>query len=442
MQLAVVGTGYVGLVAGAGFSDFGNDVACVDVDETKIARLQRGEVPIYEPGLDTLIASNARAGRLKFSTDVAGAVRSAEVIFIAVGTPSAVDGSADLSAVYAVAETIGKTLQAEIDKGTPLGFKVVVTKSTVPVGTADKIREIISKNTTASFAVASNPEFLKEGNAINDFMKPDRVVIGCDHPKAQEALRHLYAAFVRATDRIHVMDPRSAELTKYASNALLATRISFMNDLAVLAEKLGADIELVRKGVGADPRIGPKFLFPGPGFGGSCFPKDISALLFTGRQVGHELAMVRATEEVNARQKHVLGQKIIRHFKGSLSGRKIAVWGLAFKPQTDDIRESPALTLIDDVLLAGATVHAHDPQATENIKAIYGDRIHFADAMYSAAEGADALVLVTEWHEYRTPDFQRLRKTMREPNLFDGRNIWVPSEVRELGFSYAGIGRP
>jgi UDPglucose 6-dehydrogenase len=443
MQLAVVGTGYVGLVAGAGFSDFGNDVACVDVDESKIARLLKGEVPIYEPGLDTLIASNVRAGRLQFSTDIAGAIRGAEVVIIAVGTPPANDGSADLSAVFAVAETIGKTIESESQaKGAAAAFKVIVTKSTVPVGTADKIREIVGKLTSAPFAVASNPEFLKEGNAINDFMKPDRVVIGADHPRAVEALRHLYAAFVRATDRIHVMDPRSAELTKYASNALLATRISFMNDLAVLAEKLGADIELVRKGVGADPRIGPKFLFPGPGFGGSCFPKDISALLYAGRTVGHELALVRATEEVNTRQKKLLGSKVLAHFKdASLAGRTIAVWGLSFKPQTDDIRESPALTLIDDLLAKGATVHAHDPQAIANVKAIYGDRVLFSDGMYGATEGADALCLVTEWHEYRTPDFHRLKRLMREPTLFDGRNMWVPAEVREIGFTYTGIGR-
>lgn len=443
MQLAVVGTGYVGLVAGAGFADFGNDVACVDVDESKIARLLRGEVPIYEPGLDALIASNVRAGRLRFSTDIASAIRGAEVVIIAVGTPSAKDGSADLSAVFAVAETIGKTIESErVAKGADAAFKVIVTKSTVPVGTADKIREIVGKFTSAPFAVASNPEFLKEGNAINDFMKPDRVVIGADHPRATEALRHLYAAFVRATDRIHVMDPRSAELTKYASNALLATRISFMNDLAILAEKLGADIEFVRKGVGADPRIGPKFLFPGPGFGGSCFPKDISALIHAGRSVDHDLALVRATEEVNSRQKKVLGAKVCAHFNNaSLAGRKIAIWGLSFKPQTDDIRESPALTLIDDLLAKGATVHAHDPQATANVRAIYGDRVLFADTMYGATEGADALCLVTEWHEYRTPDFHRLKRLMREPTLFDGRNMWVPTELRELGFTYAGIGR-
>jgi UDPglucose 6-dehydrogenase len=428
----MVGTGYVGLVAGAGFADFGNDVVCADVNEEKIACLDRGEVPIYEPGLDALIASNVKAGRLRFSTDVVKAIREAEVVFIAVGTPSAADGSADLSHVFKVAETIGKNLE---------GFKVIVTKSTVPVGTADMIKAIISKHTKHDFAVASNPEFLKEGAAINDFMKPDRVVIGSDHPKAREALRHLYSAFVRATDRIHVMDARSAELTKYASNALLATRISFMNDLAVLAEKLGADIELVRKGVGADPRIGPKFLFPGPGFGGSCFPKDIAALLFAGREVGIELEMVRATEVVNARQKKILGRKIVEHFGGSLVGKTIAVWGLSFKPQTDDIRESPALTLIDDILAAGGKVQAHDPQAMENVKAIYGDRVHFADGMYGAVEGADALALVTEWHEYRTPDFQRMKGGMRTRSLFDGRNMWIPDELREMGFYYTGIGR-
>jgi len=432
MQLAVVGTGYVGLVAGAGFSDFGNDVVCVDVDAGKIASLERGQVPIYEPGLDVLIAKNARAGRLRFSTDIPAAIRNADVIFIAVGTPAAADGSADLSAVCKVAEEIGRNIN---------GFKVIATKSTVPVGTADKIKGIIGALTTHPFGVASNPEFLKEGDAINDFMKPDRVVIGSDNPKALEALRHLYSPFVRTSDRIHVMDARSAELTKYASNALLATRISFMNDLALLAEKVGADIQMVRKGVGSDPRIGPKFLFPGPGFGGSCFPKDISALLYIGRLVDHELALVRATEEVNARQKKVLGDKLLRHFNGSLEGKQIAVWGLAFKPETDDIRESPALTLLDDILAAGGAVQAHDPQAMSNVKAVYGDRVHFSDSMYGAAEGADALVLVTEWHEYRTPDFNRLKKLMREPNLFDGRNIWSPEELQSLGFSYAGIGR-
>jgi UDPglucose 6-dehydrogenase len=432
MQLAVVGTGYVGLVAGAGFADFGNDVACVDVDEAKIRRLEQGDIPIFEPGLDELIAATARAGRLRFSTDVAAAVRAAEVVFIAVGTPSASDGSADLSAVYRVAQTIGENLN---------GFKVVATKSTVPVGTADRVKAIIAATSKEPFGVASNPEFLKEGDAVNDFMKPDRVIIGSDHPRARDVLRHLYAPFVRTSDRIHVMDARSAELTKYAANALLATRISFMNDLAMLAEKLGADIELVRKGVGADPRIGPKFLFAGPGFGGSCFPKDLTALLHTSSSVGHDLELVRAAERVNARQKLVLAQKVAAYFGGVLEGKTIGVWGLAFKPRTDDIREAPALALIDALLAAKAKVRAHDPQAMANVQKVYGSRIELCDGMYGVAEGADALVLVTEWHEYRRPDFHRLKQLLRTAALFDGRNVWDPVEVRELGYTYFGIGR-
>jgi UDPglucose 6-dehydrogenase len=433
MYVAVIGTGYVGLVAGAGFSDFGNDVACVDVDEGKIARLKSGEVPIYEPGLDALIASNAKAGRLTFSTDVAAAVRGAEVVFIAVGTPPAADGSADLSAVFAVAELIGKNMN---------GFKVAVTKSTVPVGTADRIEAIIGQFTNQPFGVASNPEFLKEGAAIGDFMKPDRVVIGSNNERALEVLRHLYSPFVRTNDRIHAMDARSAELTKYAANAMLATRISFMNDLAVLSEKLGADIERVRKAVGSDPRIGPKFLFPGVGFGGSCFPKDISALLHIAEGVGHELEVVRAVESVNRRQKRLLGEKLRRHFDGDLAGRTVAIWGLAFKPQTDDIRESPALVLIHDLLDAGANVRAHDPAAMDHVRALLGARVTFADTMYDAVEGADALALVTEWHEYRLPDFDRVKRLMRTASLFDGRNIWNAKELRSLGFWYTGIGRP
>jgi UDPglucose 6-dehydrogenase len=432
MHLTVIGTGYVGLVAGAGFSDFGNDVACVDVDAGKIARLERGEVPIYEPGLDALIASNVAAGRLRFSTDVAAAVRSADVVFIAVGTPSRPDGSADLSAVFAVAETVGRNLDR---------YKVVATKSTVPVGTADAVRRVVAEHAKVPFSVASNPEFLKEGDAIADFMKPDRVILGADDDQAREILRSLYAPFVRSMDRIHVMDARSAELTKYAANALLASRISFMNDLALLAEKLGADIELVRRGVGADSRIGPKFLFAGPGFGGSCFPKDIAALLRTGEEAGHELEVVRAVERVNARQKRVLFEKLTRRLGEDLRGRTVGVWGLAFKPQTDDIREAPALVLVDALLAAGATVKAHDPKAMDGVRALYGERVTLTSGMYEAAEGADALVLVTEWHAYRRPDFPRLRASMSGPYLFDGRNVWEDAELRELGFIYEGIGR-
>ena len=431
MHLAIVGTGYVGLVAGAGFSDFGNDVVGADVDAGKIERLNRGEIPIYEPGLDDLIKRNMKAGRMRFTTDVAEAIRGADVVFTAVGTPPAADGSADLSAVYKVAETFGKT----IDR-----YKVIVNKSTVPVGTADKVREIIAAQTKVPFAVASNPEFLKEGAAIADFMKPDRVVIGSDDERARDLLKQLYSPFVRTQDRIHVMDARSAELTKYAANAMLATRISFMNDLALLAEKVGADIELVRKGVGSDTRIGPKFLFPGPGYGGSCFPKDLSALVHLADQVGHGLDVVRAVEAVNKRQKRVLAQKIEKHF-GDVKGKVVAVWGLAFKPETDDIRESPALVLIDELLSRGATVRAYDPEAMPNVKAIYGDRVTFTTGAYEAAEGADALALVTEWHAFRAPDFERLKKIMKTPALFDGRNIWPTQEVARLGFTYEAIGR-
>jgi UDPglucose 6-dehydrogenase len=432
MHIAVIGTGYVGLVAGAGFSGFGNDVACVDVDQAKIAMLNEGRVPIYEPGLDDLIASNRRAGRLTFSTDVAGAIQRADVVFIAVGTPQAKDGSADLSAVFSVAETIGKNMT---------GYKVVATKSTVPVGTADKVQAIIAKLTTTPFSVASNPEFLKEGDAVNDFMKPDRVVLGVSDDRARDVLRSLYAPFVMTNDRVLVMDPRSAELSKYAANAMLAVRISFMNDLAVLAEKVGADIGFVRRGVGSDVRIGNKFLFPGPGFGGSCFPKDLSALLFTAHEANHELLVVRAAQHVNDRQKHVLFQKIEKHFGGDVKGKVVGIWGLAFKAKTDDVRESPALVLIDDLLAAGAVVHAHDPEAMPNVRALYGERVTLFENMYSAADGADALALVTEWHEFRTPDFPRLLQVMKGRALFDGRNIWSPAEARALGFAYAGIGR-
>ncbi|MFO0551779.1 MAG: UDP-glucose/GDP-mannose dehydrogenase family protein [Polyangiaceae bacterium] len=432
MHLGIIGTGYVGLVAGAGFSDFGNDVVCADVDQSKIDRLNNGQVPIYEPGLDALIERNAKAGRIRFTTDVTETIRHADVVFVAVGTPPAADGSADLSAVYKVAEIFGKTIDH---------YKVIVNKSTVPVGTADKVREIASSFTKVPFAVCSNPEFLKEGAAINDFMKPDRVIIGTEDDRAREIMRQLYAPFVRTADRIQMMDPRSAELTKYAANAMLATRISFMNDLAVLAEKVGADIELVRKGVGADTRIGPKFLFSGPGYGGSCFPKDLSALVFLADKVNHGLEVVRAAENVNKRQKKVLGTKIAAHFNGDLKGKVVAVWGLAFKPETDDIRESPALVLVQDLLDAGATVKAHDPQAMDNVREIFGDKITLTSGPYEAADGADALALVTEWHAFRAPDFSRLRKIMRTPALFDGRNMWPREEVARLGFSYQGIGR-
>jgi UDPglucose 6-dehydrogenase len=431
MHLTVVGTGYVGLVAGAGFSDFGNDVICADIDAGKIRMLENGELPIYEPGLDKLVARNVAGGRLRFSADVAASVAGAEVVFIAVGTPMGADGAADMSAVWAVADTIGKAMTGQL---------IIVTKSTVPVGTGDRIREIVGARAAHPFAVVSNPEFLKEGDAVNDFMKPDRIVVGTDEPWARKTLVNLYAPFVRTNDRMHMMDLRSAELTKYAANAMLATRVSFMNEIALLAEKLGADVEHVRRGMGADVRIGPKFLFPGVGFGGSCFPKDLRALAHTAERAGSPLEIVAAVERVNARQKTVLMAKLEKQI-GSLAGKKIAVWGLAFKPNTDDIREAPALVLIDALLAAGATVAAHDPVAMPGVREKYGSRITLVDQMYDAVDGADALVLVTEWHEFRRPDFARIKKLLKEPLLFDGRNAWEPDEMRAQGFTYHGIGR-
>ncbi|MFH0901372.1 MAG: UDP-glucose/GDP-mannose dehydrogenase family protein [Pseudomonadota bacterium] len=433
MRLVVVGTGYVGLVAGAGFSDFGNDVICVDIDCEKIAALQAGKIPIYEPGLDSLVARNVKAGRLRFSSDLASAVANrAEIVFVAVGTPPGQDGSADLSAVLAAAETIGKAMT---------GYTVIVNKSTVPVGTADKVRDAVRANSAHPVAVVSNPEFLKEGDAVNDFMKPDRVIIGTDDDRARELLRLLYAPLVRTRDRLLFMSIRSAELAKYAANALLATRISFMNEMANLAELVGADIEQVRKGLGGDPRIGSRFLFPGVGYGGSCFPKDVKALLRTGLEAGMPLSIVAAVDQVNARQRGLLVTKIKRHFGNDLSGLTIALWGLAFKPLTDDIREAPALTVIDGLVAAGASVCAHDPVAMDNVRALLGNKIRLAPGMYEAAEGADALALLTEWHEFRRPDFARIKSLMRQPIMFDGRNIWEPQELRSLGYTYYGVGR-
>jgi UDPglucose 6-dehydrogenase len=434
MRLAMIGTGYVGLVAGVGFSDFGNDVICVDIDAVRIDRLKRGEIPIYEPGLAELAKRNLESGRLSFTTNLADAVQGADAVFIAVGTPqSEKEGAADLGFVLEAAEQIGRALTA---------WTVIVTKSTVPVGTADKIREAVRRGTSLEFSVASNPEFLKEGDAVNDFMKPPRIIVGVDDERAKQTLLALYAPFVRTNDRIHVMDVKSAELTKYAANAMLAARISFMNELALLAEKLGADIEKVRKGIGSDPRIGPKFLFPGSGFGGSCFPKDIRALLHIARRADFDLFVVDAVERANERQKHVLAERVLQHFDGSIADKRIAIWGLAFKPETDDIREAPALVLIDDLAQHNPVLVGHDPVAMENVRAQIGDRIEYASDMYEAARGADALVVVTEWHSFRRPDFQRLKSLMRTPALFDGRNIWNPDEVRSLGFSYRGIGRP
>jgi UDPglucose 6-dehydrogenase len=432
MKICVIGTGYVGLVAGAGFADMGNDVTCCDIDGEKIAALKQGQVPIYEPGLDKLIAHNVQEGRLAFSTDLDAAVPGAEVVVLAVGTPPAPDGSADLRYIFQAAETAARALS---------GWAVLVTKSTVPVGTGDKVEAIVRQHARHEFAVAANPEFLKEGDAVNDFMKPDRVIIGSSDPRAIHTLQALYTPFTRSSDRILVMDRRSAELTKYAANAMLATRISFMNELATLCDAVGADIELVRKGLGSDARIGTKFLYAGAGFGGSCFPKDLRAVINTAKEAGTNLQVLAAVEAVNQRQKHYLAERLLKHFHGDLHGRKIAVWGLAFKPGTDDVREAPALVLIEDLLAAGARVAATDPVAIPPARKILGERVEFSASNYQCAEGADALALVTEWHDYRRPNFARLRSIMRTLVVVDGRNVWEPSALRAAGFTYYGIGR-
>jgi UDPglucose 6-dehydrogenase len=432
MQITVIGTGYVGLVVGASFSHSGNRVTCVDVDIERIRCLERGEIPFYEPGLSELVRRNTAPGRLLFTTDTAAAVAGADVVFIAVGTPQSATGAADLGAVFDVARAIAKHVT---------GPTVVVLKSTVPVGTTDRVRKLIASETRHSVPVVFNPEFLKEGDAVNDFMKPARVILGGDDRRALDLLVNLYEPFVRTNNRIQIMDARSAELAKYAANCMLATRVSFINELALLAEKVGADIELVRMGVGSDPRIGPSFLFAGPGFGGSCFPKDLQALLHTGAEVGQELGVIRAVIEANERQKRVLGDRIAAHFGGDLRGRRIAVWGIAFKPETDDLREAPALVTIEDVLARGGEVVAYDPAAAERARALFGDRVTLASDMYRAAEGADALALVTEWHQFRRPDFGRLAESMRTRVLFDGRNMWHGPELRQQGFTYYGVGR-
>jgi UDPglucose 6-dehydrogenase len=431
MKITVVGTGYVGLVTGAGFSDFGHDVTCVDIDPERVAKLRRGEVPFYEPGLHDLIKRNTTLGRLQFTTTTTEAVAGASIVFIAVGTPSSADGSADLTYVLQAAQQIGEALSK---------FTVIVTKSTVPVGTAEKVQAVVAAATKQPFAVASNPEFLKEGDAVNDFLKPARVIVGADDPRAADLLRDLYRGMLRTNDRIQVMDVRSAELTKYAANCMLATRISFMNELARLCEVLGADIEAVRKGIGSDPRIGNRFLFAGAGFGGSCFPKDLRALINAANHVDVPLSIIDAAERANERQKRVLGERLQAHF-GDLKGKRIGIWGLAFKPETDDIRESPALVLIEQLRTAGATIAGYDPEAMPNIRAAVGAAIELAPDAYAAATGADALVLVTEWHELRDPDLARLKALMRTPVLIDGRNVWPGAEAREAGFTYYGIGR-
>jgi UDPglucose 6-dehydrogenase len=436
MRICVVGTGYVGLVAGAGFAEFGNDVLCADVDRSKIDRLHAGEIPIYEPGLEPLVRHNVEEKRLTFTTDVAGAVSDVDVVFVAVGTPPGADGSADLSQVWDVARAVGRSAT---------GFTVVVNKSTVPVGTADRVAAILAEEGRGKeFAVVSNPEFLKEGDAVADFMRPDRVVVGTTDERARKLMRLLYGPFLRTRDRLLFMDPRSAEVTKYACNAMLATRISFMNDMASLCSRVGADVGMVRTGMAWDDRIGSRFLFPGVGYGGSCFPKDVKAILSTAASHHLELQVIAAVERVNEEQKRLLAEMVIAHFGGSARGLTIALWGLAFKPKTDDVREAPAKATADRLLEAGATLRLHDPAARETFKALLppSDRVVYCDHNYDAVEKADALCLLTEWPDYRGADFRRIRSLMRRPVLFDGRNIWEPEHVRELGFHYACIGRP
>jgi len=432
MKVTIVGSGYVGLVAGACLAETGNDVVCADVDPRKIARLLDSDIPIYEPGLEQLVRRNRLEGRLNFTTDVGGAVEHGKVVFIAVGTPPGEDGSADLQHVLSVARTIGQHMNEP---------KVVVTKSTVPVGTAERVRSSIRGETRTPFYVCSNPEFLKEGAAIEDFMKPDRVILGVDSDEARDIMADLYAPFVRTGNPVLFMDIPSAEVTKYAANAMLATRISFMNQIADLCERVGADVSMVRKGIGTDRRIGSAFLFPGPGYGGSCFPKDVRALSHTAREMGMEPTLLEAVEQVNDRQKQVLFRKLITRLGPRLAGRQVAVWGLSFKAETDDMRESPALTLVNAILEAGGSVRAHDPKAMEAAREIYGDRLYYARDPYEALAGADALVIVTEWLVYRNPDFDRMRSLLAAPLIFDGRNLYDPERMLRLGFEYHGIGR-
>ena len=431
MRIAVIGSGYVGLVAGTCFAETGNDVICVDNDKGKIDALVRGEIPIYEPGLKELVLRNAAEDRLTFTTDLEAAVHASLICFIAVGTPPGEDGSSDLTHVLAVAEDIGKAMN---------GYKIIVDKSTVPVGTAARVHEAVAAHTSEAFDVVSNPEFLKEGAAIEDFLKPDRVVIGTGDPRVAEIMKELYAPFVRTGNPVLVMDVESAELTKYAANAMLATRISFMNEMSWLCERVGANVDSIRKGLGLDRRIGPSFLFPGAGYGGSCFPKDIKALLKTAEKLGLELRILRAVEDVNEEQKELLVKKVKAHFGDDLSGKTFAVWGLSFKPRTDDMREAPSITVINRLLDAGAKVQASDPVAMHVARETFGDRITYHSKNYEALAGADGLLLLTEWNEFRYPDFDLMKSTLNNPVVFDGRNIYGRKKLEDLGFTYYGIG--
>ncbi len=433
MNIAVVGTGYVGLVTGTCFAEMGNQVVCVDIDAQKVEAMKQGRIPIYEPHLDVLFERNIKQGRLSFTTDLESAVKPAQIIFLALPTPPGEDGSADLSYVLGVASKLGGIIDS---------YKVVVNKSTVPVGTAEKVSSAIAATCKSEFDVVSNPEFLREGFAVDDFMKPDRVVIGTDSEKARKLMGDLYAPFVRQGNPIYMMDARSSELTKYAANAFLATKITFMNEIANLCERTGANVDMVRIGIGSDDRIGKRFLFAGIGYGGSCFPKDVQALAKTADEYGYDFRVLDSVMTVNATQRTIIFDKIMKHFGNDIRGKRIAVWGLAFKPDTDDIREAPALFLIEKLLAAGASVSVFDPEAMNNVQKSFGDRIHYASDQYEAIKDSDALLIATEWAVFRTPDFERMSSLMKSKSVFDGRNLYDPQKMQQMGYHYDSIGRP
>ncbi len=432
MNITVVGTGYVGLVTGTCFAETGNKVTCVDIDKYKVKKLSAGQITIYEPGLEKIFIRNIKEGRLKFTTKLEDSVEDAEIIFLALPTPPGADGSADLKYVLGVANHLGKILN---------GYKVIVNKSTVPVGTADKVNAVIAKNYSGEYDVVSNPEFLREGVAVDDFMKPDRVVVGTRSERAKKLMSDLYAPFVRQGNPVIFMDERSSELTKYAANSFLATKISFMNEIAQICERMGANVDMVRSGIGSDDRIGKRFLFPGIGYGGSCFPKDVQALIISSDEVKYDFEILKAVEKVNASQKLHLVEKIKAYFNGELNGKRIALWGLAFKPNTDDIREAPALSIIESLTAMGATITAYDPEAMSNVKAQIGDKIHYAVNQYEALQGAVALIIATEWSEFRTPDFERMSHILMHKVIFDGRNLFEVPAMKEMGYHYVSIGR-
>lgn len=433
MKITVVGTGYVGLVTGTCLAETGNTVTCVDIDENKVERLKGGKIPIYEPGLEKLFERNLKEERLYFTTNLGEGIKEAQIIFLALPTPPGEDGSADLRYVLGVAEEIGKLLT---------DYKIIINKSTVPVGTADKVKEAIARNYKGEYDVVSNPEFLREGVAVEDFMKPDRIVIGTQSERAKKLLEQLYGPYVRQGNPIIFMDERSSELTKYAANSFLATKISFMNEVAQLCERLGADVDMVRKGIGSDDRIGKRFLFPGIGYGGSCFPKDVQALVRSSWEVGYDFRILDAVMDVNERQKVHLVAKIKNYFNDDLQGKHFAIWGLAFKPNTDDIREAPALYIVEELIKAGATITAYDPEAMQNVRDVLGDKIRYSESQYDALKGADALIIATEWNEFRTPDFLKIVSNMKRKAIFDGRNLFDSVAITELGFYYESIGRP